>query len=122
MPTLITNTTVVTSGGERAVLYGAAIAVGGTRIAAIGPSDEVARDWPDADQVDGRGKAVFPGLINCHAHLVLTAGRGLHEDFGFPSQLDLPTYNWFLLSEEERQAVAVLGTIEAIRSGTTTFL
>ena len=72
--------------------------------------------------MDGRGKAVFPGLINCHAHLVLTAGRGVQEDFGFPSQLALPTSNWFLLSKEERQVVAVLGAIEAIRSGTTTIV
>src|SRR5262245_33974259 len=46
-----------------------ALAVEGDKIAAIGPTDQVLKKYPNADVYDGRGKALFPGLINCHAHL-----------------------------------------------------
>src|SRR6185312_14354815 len=49
-----------------------ALAVMGDRIAAIGPSAAVLAQYPDAEIVDGRGKAILPGLINCHAHLTAT--------------------------------------------------
>src|SRR5215472_6830142 len=45
-----------------------ALAVVGDKIAAIGPSNQVLAQYPDAEIFDGRGKAVLPGLINCHAH------------------------------------------------------
>ena len=46
-----------------------ALAVEGDRIAAIGPTDDILQKYPNADQYDGRGKAILPGLINCHAHV-----------------------------------------------------
>ena len=69
--------------------------------------------------IDGRGKAVFPGLSNCHTHLHLTHSRGIQEDFDFPSTLRFPTTVATFLSEEERAVFGALGAIEAIRSGTT---
>ena len=87
MATVFTNTTIVTVGPGGTVLYDAALAVEGDRIAAVGPSAEVERDFPNAEVVMGRGKARFPGLINCHAHLSATINRGITEDFGFPPAL-----------------------------------
>lgn len=58
-------------------------AIEGERIAAVG-GEEVAARFPDAEVVDGRGKAVFPGLINSHTHVWHTTGRGVQEDFGYP--------------------------------------
>src|SRR5881296_2991577 len=46
-----------------------ALAVEGDKIVAIGPTDTVLRTYPNADVYDGRGKALVPGLINCHAHM-----------------------------------------------------
>ena len=89
---------------------------------ALGPTEDVGSVHPDAEVVDGRGKAVFPGLINCHTHLLATADRGILEDFGFPTTLRFPTRTRDLLSLEERQAMGVLGALEAIRSGTTCLL
>ena len=43
----------------------------------------------NADVYDGRGKAIFPGLINCHAHMTATLQRGFNEDFGFPNSAKL---------------------------------
>ena len=122
MTTIIANTTIVTVNSTRDVLYDAAIAVEGGRIAAVGPSAAVAGAFPSAELVDGRGLAVFPGLVNCHTHLLATADRGILEDFGFPTTLRFPTTGRGLLDDDERVVFGLLAAIEAIRSGTTTLL
>jgi 5-methylthioadenosine/S-adenosylhomocysteine deaminase len=124
MPTiLIRDTTIVTCDAGRRVLYNAAIAVDDAsgRILDLGPSEEVARKHPQAQAINGRGKAVFPGFFNCHTHLTATLSRGILEDFGFPTTLKFPQQAAALLSREETQVFALLGAIEGIRSGTTTF-
>lgn len=120
--TVIANTTVVTCDPQRAIHYGAALAVRDGRIAAVGPSAEVEARFPAAERVDGRGRAVFPGFINCHTHMLATADRGILEDFGFPTTLRFPTTGRGLLSDEERVVFALLAAIEAIRCGTTSLL
>ena len=123
MPTtIIANTTIITANPARDIHYNAALAIDGDRIAAIGPSAEIEAAYPDADRVDGRARAVFPGLINCHTHLLATADRGILEDFGFPTTLRFPTTGRGLLNDDERNVFALLAAIEAIRSGTTTML
>lgn len=97
-----------------------ALAVQGGRIAAIGSTSEVQAAYPRADVYDGRGKALMPGLINCHTHLSATIARGFNEDFGFPNSYRLAKSPGSLLSTEERTLMAVIGALEAIRSGTTT--
>ena len=66
MALVIRNTTIVTSDAARTVHHDASIVVDADRIVAIGPAAEVDRAWPGAERVEGRGKAVFPGLVNCH--------------------------------------------------------
>jgi len=99
-----------------------ALAVQGDRIAAIGPTDEVLRRHPDAEVYDGRGKALFPGLINCHAHLAATLERGFNEDFGFPNTARLAVRPASLLRGDEATLMVTVGAIEAIRTGTTTIV
>ena len=60
MTTVIANATIVTGNAGRDVLHDAAIAIAEDRIAAIGQADDVRPAYPDAEVVDGRGKAVFP--------------------------------------------------------------
>ena len=108
MITVIKNATIVTGDAAHTVLYDSALAVKDTRITAVGPTSEVEADYPDAEQVDARGYAVFPGLVNCHTHLLATADRGILEDFGFPTTLRFPVGARSLLSTEERQVMATL--------------
>ena len=91
MTTTITDTTIVTCDPQRTVHYGAGIAIDEGRIAAIGPTDEIQARYPNADRIDGHGRAVFPGMVNCHTHMLATADRGILEDFGFPTTLRFPT-------------------------------
>ena len=123
MPTIvITNATVVTGDADRTVLYDSAIAVEDDRIVALGQTPDVMSRYPNGDVVNGRSKAVFPGLINCHAHLVAAIDRGITEDFGFPPAFRFPQNVRSLLSDEEVTVMAMLGAIECIRTGNTSTL
>lgn len=113
------NTTVVNAD---AVREDVALAVVGDRIAAIGPTDQVLNSYPNADVIDGRNRAIFPGLINCHAHLTATLERGFNEDFGFPNSAQLKVRPASLLQGDEATLMTVIGALEAIRTGTTTFV
>jgi len=113
------NTTVV---NPDVVLNDAALAVVGTTIAAIGPSEQILQSYPNAEVIDGRGKAIFPGLVNCHAHLTATLERGFNEDFGFPNSAQLKVRPSSLLQGDEAALMVTVGALEAIRTGTTTFV
>lgn len=126
MTTLIRNTTVVTVDPDDTIQYGAAVAIDGGRIAAVGPTDDIVRRFPGADAVDGTGKAVFPGFANVHTHFTLIIAKGIYEDLSPPNQppftsglapLPIPD-----LSREEQIAMVRLAALEAIRSGTTAVL
>ena len=122
MATVIKNTTIVTGGPGRTILHDSAIAIEDGKIAALGNSEEVGARFPGAEVVDGRRKAVFPGLINAHTHLLKTANRGILEDTGFPTTLRFPEDTRSLMGKEEDNVFAVLGVIESIRSGATCVL
>ena len=115
---VFTNTTVVVTPDD--VRHDVALAVDGGTIAAIGPTDEIRKKYSNAEVYEGRGKALFPGLINCHAHLAQTLARGFNEDFGFPNSYRLAVQPTSLVSREEATLMAVVGALEAIRTGSTT--
>ena len=118
--TIISNATIVTCDPARTVLYDSALAITGQHIASIGPTDDVLASYPNVQVVNGRGKAVFPGLINCHAHLTANLFRGIAEDFGFPSSFSFPEDVREMVSDEETEIMALLGAIECARTGCTT--
>src|SRR5436309_11917444 len=113
------RTTVVTT---NAVRDDVALVVSGETIAAIGPTDEILRTYADADVYDGRGKALLPGLVNCHAHLAATLERGFNEDFGFPNSARLAIRPASLLQGEEGTLMVTIGALECMKTGTTTIV
>jgi 5-methylthioadenosine/S-adenosylhomocysteine deaminase len=126
MTLIIHGTTILTIDDADRVLHGAAIAIEGGRIAALGPDAEILPRFPDATLIDGRDRAVLPGFANIHTHLGMTLARGIFEDFSPPhrppfcgglSPIPLPR-----LAAEEASVMAQLGALEAIRSGTTALL
>lgn len=116
---VFSHTTVVT---VDAVQNDVALAVHGDKIAAIGPTDQILKTYPQADVYDGRGKALFPGLINCHAHMAAVLQRGFNEDFGFPNSAKLAIQPSSLLQGEEATLMVTVAALEAIRTGTTTIV
>jgi 5-methylthioadenosine/S-adenosylhomocysteine deaminase len=113
------HTTIVTPGATNEDF---ALAVAGDKIAAIGPSNAVLAQFPNAEIVDGRGKAILPGLVNCHAHLTATLERGFNEDFGFPNASHPAIPPTRLLQGDEKTLMAQIGALEAIKSGTTSLV
>ncbi len=105
-PIIFTHTTVATPDLTQDDV---ALAVVGGTIAAIGPNDAVMRQYPNADIYDGRGKAILPGLVNCHAHLRDTVARGFNEDFGFPNSAKLAVRPESLLQGDEKYLMATVG-------------
>jgi hypothetical protein len=95
---VFTHTTVVNAD---AVQDDVALAVVADTIAAIGATDAVLRSYPAAEIYDGRGKALLPGLINCHAHMAAVLERGFNEDFGFPNSARLAVRPASLLQGRE---------------------
>lgn len=77
MSTLITNiaelTTNVSTGGDRTgTVLDAAVLIEGERIAWV----SAAADAPEADEVvDAGGRAVIPGFVDSHSHLVFAGDR-----------------------------------------------
>jgi cytosine/adenosine deaminase-related metal-dependent hydrolase len=116
---VFSHTTVVS---VDAVQNDVALAVQGDKIAAIGPTDQILKTYPQADVYDGRGKALFPGLINCHAHMAAVLQRGFNEDFGFPNSAKLAIQPSSLLQGEEATLMVIVAALEAIRTGTTTIV
>ncbi len=77
----------------------------------------------DTEILDGRNKAVVPGLCNGHTHCAMTLFRGYGDDL--PLQTWLEEYIWPVeahMTEEDIYIGALLGCIEMIKSGTTCFL
>ena len=118
-PTVFANTTVI---NVDTVQDDVALVVQGDRITAIGPTDAILKQYPNADVYSGRGKALVAGLVNCHAHLAATLARGFNEDFGFPNSAKLAVQPNSLLQGEEATLMTTIGALEAIRTGTTTMV
>lgn len=88
----------------------------------------IAEISPDIDEsnvskiIDATGKILLPGLINTHTHLSMTLFRGLADDLSLDSWLN--DYIWPMeanLNGNYCYIGALLGAVELIKSGTTTF-
>ncbi len=115
-----THTTVVTGDPNKAALKDVALAVKGGKIAAIGETDSVLKQFPNAEVIDGTNKALLPGVTNCHAHLSASIAKGFNEDYSFPNRSGLEVRPSSFLSEEEKTLMSVIASIHSIRTGTTT--
>jgi 5-methylthioadenosine/S-adenosylhomocysteine deaminase len=74
-------------------------------------------------EIDGRGKAVIPGLVNAHTHAAMTLLRGIGDDMPLMPWLREKIWpNEARLTYEDIYWGARLACLEMIRSGTTAFL
>ena len=80
-------------------------------------------DEDNADKIiDAEGKILLPGMVNTHTHLSMTLFRGLADDLSLDSWLN--DHIWPMeanLNGEYCYIGALLGAVELIKSGTTTF-
>jgi cytosine/adenosine deaminase-related metal-dependent hydrolase len=114
---LLTGAYVLTMDATNQVFNPGAVAIKGSQIAAAGPDDELRTRYAAAQQIDLRGHAVLPGLVDAYSH----AGHGLikaiyHPRLGWPGNrvyFHGSTPEWW-------EAEAELTALERLRFGVTT--
>ena len=98
-----------------------AVLVEGSDISAVGSYDDVRRQAGRACDIMDFGEAIIiPGLVNAHTHLMLTVLRGVEDDMTlFPWMASGVLGPEEILDDRDFYFSALLGCLEALRSGTT---
>ena len=118
--TAIVHATVLTLNDRDDMFVDGAVVIEGTRIADIGPTDEVlARAPAGFDRVvDGSEKAVMPGLVDLHYHTALA--KGWNDNLPLKEWLDQCWYPVVkAIDPEAAYWAALLSYGESIRCGVT---
>ncbi len=118
---LVRGAYIITMDAERRIIPDGAVAVKDNAILQIGRSGELQGKYRPAKTIDARGKYLFPGLVSTHTHLFQTVLKGLGRDKPLFEWLDSSVRRaYHLFDEQTIYHAALVGLIEAIRSGVTT--
>ncbi len=123
---LILHGQVLTLDEERRIINDGAVAVTGTRIVAVGRSEDLARRFVAARRLDARGGLVHPGYIDGHTHASLHLSRGAITDNPNPKggKLGPGAYDRWInaLDDEAEYDSALMAAVEMARNGFTGFV
>src|SRR5256885_10866266 len=106
---------IITQDDKRRLVSGDILVEDG-RIVAVGEADRAADEV-----IDCSGGAVLPGFINLHHHVANTLLRGVADDVPLEEMLPRASAIDAKLTRRDVQIGALLGCVEMIRSGTTSF-
>lgn len=117
MSILFKNVTAVLMDDANTVLDDAFVLVDGLRIVFVGTERP---QGAFAEEIDGRGNVLMPGLVNAHTHLPMTLLRGYGDGHDLQDWL----FNYVFPVEDRWdgraiRAASALGLCEMIASGTT---
>jgi len=88
-PTMLLVKAAIDGDGTPLIDADCIVLAGGT-IAAIGPADELAARYPDAERLDFGDCHVLPGLVNAHDHVAFRRSRlPLADHFALPVDLQM---------------------------------
>ena len=119
---IVTNGYVVTLNPDREIFSNGAVAIEGTRIAAVGPAAQVLAAHRAPHVIDASGMLVIPGLIDAHMHPAQYLSNGVGDDVDLNTWLYERVYPYEVALTPEEAYVGALGAYaEAIRYGTTCF-
>jgi 5-methylthioadenosine/S-adenosylhomocysteine deaminase len=116
---------IIVSGNFDYVPFRGSVYLDGAVIAKVCPQDSSASQVPReqcAELIDGHGKILMPGLVNCHCHGDMTLARGLGDDMTLLEQIEaFRPHNWFYqyINDDDRYYARQLGYCESLLSGTT---
>lgn len=97
-----------------------AVLVRGTDIVAVGTRDDLTRAYPAEQVVDYGLAALMPGFVDLHTHLEYSVFRGVVDDLPYSQwKMEVQRREAFL-DDADWADSALLGAVEAIRSGITT--
>lgn len=115
---IIQDVTILTLNEKSEIIKDGWIAVKNGEIIELGSGGH---NYLAKEIIYAKGKIAMPGLINAHSHVAMTLFRGAGDELNLPDWI-------FKMSEHERKLVeedfywgALLGEIEMVKSGTTTF-
>ena len=115
---------VVTMADGQPPIEQGAVAVQDGVIVAVGPADKILGTYQAQTVLDGKGKAVMPGLINAHTHTAMTLFRGVADDYDLMTWLQkyiFPLEGQFV-DPDFIETGSALACLEMIESGTTNFV
>ena len=119
---LLTGGAVLTMDDHRTVFDPGAVAIVGNRIAAVGSPDELLSSSAKR-MISCEGGVVLPGFVDCHTHFFQSLARGFGDGLGlWPWLRDIMWPYGAAMKPSEAQVAATLGSVLAIRSGTTAVL
>ena len=119
---LIKNGILVTMNPQRRIIDGGSIAVEKDKIMDIGPAAELGGKYTAKQVIDASNMAVFPGLINCHAHSGMCLFRGVGDDlnlFDAHQKIYAPLIWGPAVQPQDVYVGTLLSCIDFIRSGQT---
>ena len=121
---VIKNGCLLTMGPRRTIIPDGAIAVRGHTIAAVGPREEILRDWLGTEVIDANGAAVHPGYVDAQLHANAQTCRGFFRGDASKGAKGGPNYaDWkATLTADDENAAAGLAAVEMLRHGITTFV
>ncbi len=105
------------------VIREGAVVVKDTRISDVGPSKEIFQKYTSGAVINGKGKVVFPGLINTHTHAAMVYFRGIADDQPLKEWLEnhiWPAENTWLSPEFISDAIG-LACLEMLKGGVTAY-
>ncbi|WP_433348085.1 amidohydrolase family protein [Microtetraspora malaysiensis] len=122
---LVVGGDVVTMAPGREVVTGAAIAVAGGRIAAIGAPGELRARFPGSPELDARECVVIPGLVNAHQHT--TADPLVRSMIPDDISSQEAIFDWIVplhdqVTGDDDELSAALTAAESLLCGVTTLL
>ena len=97
-----------------------AVLVHGTDIVEVGRRADLLRAHPAEDVIDYGLAALMPGFVDLHTHLEYAVFRGVVDDLPYTQWKMLVQSREARLDDADWADSAVLGAVEAIRSGITT--
>jgi 5-methylthioadenosine/S-adenosylhomocysteine deaminase len=124
MDLLLTNISwLVTCDKKMLCFRSGALAIEGSKLVAVGPTDQVQQRFRGRRELDLSGFLVLPGLINTHTHAAMSCFRGIADD--------LPLLRWlheFIFPTEAAHVNpdlvywgTLLACVEMLKNGVTTF-
>lgn len=124
---LIGNGRVFTRDEKKPFIENGAVLIDGKVIKAVGKTEDLKKQYPEAEYKDAKGRLVMPGFINTHMHYYSTFARGMALDNPPASTFSMILENlWWRLDKQltldDVYYSAVGPMLDQIRSGVTTVI
>ena len=122
---VIGNGKLFTRNDEMPFVENGADAIEGTKIAAVGETEAIKKQYGDAEFIDAKGGVIMPAFINTHEHIYSAMARGLSiKGYNPKGFLDILDGQWWTIDRhltlEQTKYSAVETLISCIRNGVTT--